>query len=99
MNVNLFHREARQRRSRHRRELQRIRSAARQRAVALGERVHHQVPSPQRLPAGCELPEGILLVFPPDRACECVSCKAAFRAFEQGTLRMPIEGALPWERK
>ena len=45
-------------------------------------------PPVQQLPAGLELPDGRLLTFAPHRECPCSDCEGAFRALEDGTLRM-----------
>jgi hypothetical protein len=36
---------------------------------------------PWTLPAGIELPNGVMLTYPAHRACGCVDCRAAFDAY------------------
>lgn len=54
---------------------------------------------PDRLPPGCELPDGRVLSFPAHHDCPCADCTAAFDALKRGDLEVPEdgeEGKLPW---
>lgn len=44
------------------------------------------------LPAGVELPDGVVLTFCPHRACPCADCRAAFEALDAGELEVPESG-------
>lgn len=51
---------------------------------------------PDRLPAGVTLPNGRTLTYPASRDCGCADCLAAYEAHQDGELRRPEDGGLPW---